>query len=201
MLHRMFSSFLKMIEDVAVCNLQLKHSEDGGSCAFLQQTRHKKHILIFLTPDKTFHQQPSHTLSSLPPFFPPFSPPQVLQSALHRIRHGRTGSRLANLHCQHQHVSMWPRCFILISNDNDNEFHFRSIRVHSALRLHRLIAASSFHSITANEKGEMKGRPTPTLLPLLHPSHLLPFNASPSPLIPMGIQGEKISSEIKFRLI
>lgn len=85
---------------------------------------------------------------------------------------------------------------MILYGDNDNEFHFRSVRVHSALRLLWLIAAWFFflHSITANEKGEMKGRPPLPLLPSA-------FYPSPSPPIPTGIQGEKISSEIKFRLI
>lgn len=134
------------------------------------------------------------------------SPPPVLQSALHRIRHGRTGSRLANLHCQHQHVSMWPARFTLIPNDNDNGFHFRSTRAHSALRLHRLIAASFFFFFALNHR-KWKGwnerqRPPPTPLsssflpPCTPPTSA--FYASPSPLIPTRIQGEKISSEIKF---
>lgn len=51
---------------------------------------------------------PIAAISHYAPSSSPFSPPQVLQSALYGIRHGRTGSRLVNIYRQHQYVSMWP---------------------------------------------------------------------------------------------
>ena len=91
-----------------ISNLQLKHLEDASFSA----SKHKKSSTEFqflLTPDgdsrTVYLSQP--TLSFLLCSFPS-SPSQVLQSALDRIRHGRTGSRLANIHRQHQYVSMRP---------------------------------------------------------------------------------------------
>lgn len=68
------------------------------------QTQHKYTVLKI----SIFHSQIrfTHTHTPLTPSASSSSsPPQVLQSALHRIRHGRTGSRLAHVHRQHQHVS------------------------------------------------------------------------------------------------
>lgn len=136
------------------------------------------------------------------------SPPPVLQSALHRIRHGRTGSRLANLHCQHQHVSMWPARFTVISNDNDNGFHFRSTRAHSALRLHRLIAASFFFFFALNHRkwkgwNERQRPPTP-FLPLSSPLAPLPpqpFMPPPHLWSPRGFKARKLALKLNSRLI
>lgn len=90
------------------------------SMQHLKNKTKKKHDAerILNNTDVFFSQRQINSL-------PPFSPPQVLQSALHRIRHGRTGSRLANLHRQHQHVSMWPRRLIMMGGDNHNEFYFQ----------------------------------------------------------------------------
>lgn len=93
-----------------ICNLQLKHLEDDSFCASKTPNRKSSTVFQFLlTLDAdSWTVYLSHpTLSFLLCSFPS-SPPQVLQSALDRIRHGRTGSRLANIHRQHQYVSMRP---------------------------------------------------------------------------------------------
>lgn len=86
---------------------------------------HKPHCRLNMTLKECEVIQNVFFPASLKLSSPPFSAPQVLQSALHRIRHGRTGSRLANLHRQHQHVSMWPRRLIMMGGDNHNEFYFQ----------------------------------------------------------------------------
>lgn len=80
--------------------LRLKNSKQKKSSTVFQ-------FLLTLDGDSWTVYLSHPTLSFLLCSFPS-SPPQVLQSALDRIRHGRTGSRLANIHRQHQYVSMRP---------------------------------------------------------------------------------------------
>lgn len=131
---------------------------------------------------------PSHTISSAS------SPPQILQSALYRIRYGWSCSWLVNVHRKHQHVSMTSLIMIQMIKRNNNHFHFRSIHRHSLLCLLTLIVGS--HSKRACER--LKGKAVQNSIP--YSFNPTPYRL-PSFAIPMAIQAEKISILAWFRLI